>query len=296
MLGSAAVAIAGMGSYFAAREDVPKEVLSAKRVKYYPYLAGISLMSINLFMEFFGPSTVNRCLVLYFGLAGTNSIWFVLRNFIRLRGPKLFMFPRSRTVITEFVLPQKSVPFHVWDIPMYAIGLLVNVLYFTVRGNLLNNIVAGSIAFFAVMSIRIEKFTSAGPFLWSLLIYDAFFVYSTDVMTSVARNLDGPVKLLYRKRYGVSVLGLGDVVIPGLFVSICSRFDAFLFRVLRKRSPYWVVSISGYALGLILTDIVCAITHSGQPALIFIVPSITIPIIVLALIRKEYRAFLGFSG
>lgn len=238
VLGSSAIAIAGLGSYFAAREDTLKEILSAKRVKSYPYLAGLSLVSINLFMEFFGPTTVNRGLIFYFGLAGTNSIWFVLRNFIRLRGPKLFMFPKSYTVLTEFIFPQNPVPFHMWDILFYAIGAILNILYFTIRGNLLNNIVAGSISFFAVMSIRIEKFTSAGPFLWSLLIYDAFFVYSTGVMSSVARSLDGPVKLLYQKTYGTSVLGLGDIVIPGLFLSICSRFDAFLFRVLRQRSPY----------------------------------------------------------
>jgi minor histocompatibility antigen H13 len=298
VLGGTAVCAAGFGSFFAGREDkdTPKEVLTAKRIRTYPYVAGLTLVGVNLLLEYFGPVTINFIFMFYFGLAGTNSLWFVLRTFIPLRGPRLFMYPRSHTIITEFVLPPTPVPFHAFDLLLYSAALSINIAYCVLHDNLTNNIIAFSIAFFATLSIRIEKFTAAAPLLWSLLIYDVFFVYSTDVMASVAVNLRGPIKLLYKKTNADSVLGLGDIVIPGLFLSVCSRFDAFLYKLFKRRTPYWAVGMIGYAGAMVLTDVVCYWTKSGQPALLFITPAVTVPVVVLAILRKEHYAFMSFSG
>lgn len=300
-LGSIATLAVGLGSYFAAvdDEDTIKEVLSESRIKMYPYLSGVVLVSMNLLFEFLGPQKVNFAFAFYFGLAGTNCIWFLLRTFIRfkkMRTHKLFMYPQSHTILTEFVLPSRPVPFYLGDILLYSFALSVNIYYFQTRATWANNLIAFSIAFFAILSIRIEKFTAAAPFLWSLLIYDVFFVYSTNVMSNVAINIQGPVKLIFTKDNGESVLGLGDLVIPGLFLSVCSRFDANIKKLLHKRSPYWIIGMIGYALSMLATDVVCYITERGQPALLFISPSVTIPIIITAFIRKEQYVFLSYSG
>ena len=47
-----------------------------------------------------------------------------------------------------------------------------------------------------------------------------FWVFGTDVMVSVAKGLNAPIKILFPKALGVtpvpvSMLGLGDIVIPG---------------------------------------------------------------------------------
>lgn len=301
ILGSTAITAVGLGSYFAGVDDAetPKEVLSEKRIKSYPYLSALVLVTMNLLIEYLGPSTVNFIFSFYFALAGTNSIWFLLRCFLKnenMRKHKLFMYPQSHSIITEFVLPPHPVPFYLGDLFLYAIALSINAYYYMTRANWANNTIAFSIAFFAILSIRIEKFTAAAPFLWSLLIYDAFFVYSTDVMTNVAVNIQGPIKFQLTTKNGYSVLGLGDLVIPGMFLSVCSRFDAFLKKLLHKRTPYWIVGMIGYAASLILTDVVCYITKHGQPALLFITPIVTVPTVLMAFIRREHYVFLSFSG
>ena len=64
-----------------------------------------------------------------------------------------------------------------------------------------------------------------------LFFYDIFFVFGTDVMLTVAKGIDAPIKLLFPKVAKAegdskfSLLGLGDIVIPGIFVSLCLRFD-----------------------------------------------------------------------
>ena len=50
-------------------------------------------------------------------------------------------------------------------------------------------------------------------------------------MLTVAKGINAPIKLLFPKDYSnpdkpqFSLLGLGDIVIPGIFVSLCLRFD-----------------------------------------------------------------------
>ncbi len=55
-----------------------------------------------------------------------------------------------------------------------------------------------------------------------LFVYDVFWVFGTDVMVTVAKGFEAPIKLLFPKALieaGVktefSMVGLGDIVIPG---------------------------------------------------------------------------------
>jgi len=49
----------------------------------------------------------------------------------------------------------------------------------------------------ALKSLSLSS-TQTGLFLlWALFFYDIFWVYGTDVMVTVAKNLDIPVKLLF---------------------------------------------------------------------------------------------------
>ena len=58
-----------------------------------------------------------------------------------------------------------------------------------------------------------------------LFVYDVFFVFATDVMVTVAKSFDAPIKLLIPKdiwapTYNFSMLGLGDIVLPGKCCSL----------------------------------------------------------------------------
>ena len=68
--------------------------------------------------------------------------------------------------------------------------------------------------------------------LCGLFVYDVFWVFGTEVMVSVAKGLDAPIKILFPKALGVkplpvSMLGLGDVVMPGLLLCFVMRYDAY---------------------------------------------------------------------
>ncbi|CAG8364958.1 unnamed protein product [Penicillium salamii] len=74
--------------------------------------------------------------------------------------------------------------------------------------------------------------------LCSLFFYDIYFVFFTPLMVTVATKLDVPIKLLFprpsnsRDEPGVTplaMLGLGDIVIPGMMMGLALRFDLFLY-------------------------------------------------------------------
>jgi len=78
--------------------------------------------------------------------------------------------------------------------------------------------------------LNLPSFKIAFVLLWGLFFYDIFWVYGTDVMVTVAKSLNAPVKLLFPVDLTAtppkfSLLGLGDIVIPGIYIALSLRYD-----------------------------------------------------------------------
>ena len=70
-----------------------------------------------------------------------------------------------------------------------------------------------------------------------------------------------------------SMLGYGDIILPGLLAVFAARFDAA--RDLPWRCGYFVPVVAGYGVGLLLTYVALAFSiggSQGQPALLYLVP------------------------
>lgn len=94
----------------------------------------------------------------------------------------------------------------------------------------MNNIFGIAFSISGIKAISLPNFKIGFILLWGLFFYDIFWVYGTDVMVSVAKAVDAPIKLLFPKDYSVtpykfSMLGLGDIVIPGIFVGLSLKYD-----------------------------------------------------------------------
>ncbi len=50
---------------------------------------------------------------------------------------------------------------------------------------------------------------------------------SSPYMITVAKNIDAPIKLVFQSAKGASMLGLGDIVVPGMLMALALRFDLF---------------------------------------------------------------------
>jgi minor histocompatibility antigen H13 len=81
-------------------------------------------------------------------------------------------------------------------------------------------------------------FFTGSAILVGLFFYDIYMVFFTPLMVTVATKLDVPIKLMFPKPGGrntAAMLGLGDIVIPGLMVGLALRFDLYLFYLRRQK-------------------------------------------------------------
>ncbi len=46
-------------------------------------------------------------------------------------------------------------------------------------------------------------------------------------MITVAKTIDAPIKLVFTSATGASMLGLGDIVVPGMMMALALRFDSY---------------------------------------------------------------------
>lgn len=167
---------------------------------------------------------------------------------------------------TSTVLPFK---FTTMDIITFILAAPITGYYAFTRHWLLNNLFGILFSVIGIQSLNLPSFKIAFVLLWGLFFYDIFWVYGTDVMLTVAKSVDAPIKLMFPSNLGTtpikfSMLGLGDIVIPGIFVALCVRYD--INRVLEKstkklvlkdiiaiRTPYFNWCMIGYACGIIIT-------------------------------------------
>lgn len=92
-------------------------------------------------------------------------------------------------------------------------------------------------------------------------------------MVTVAKNLEGPIKLLFPRGGSANpaLLGLGDIVIPGLLISLLLRFDDQM--AVGKERPFFRASLLAYGIGLGTTIWAMETFKAAQPALIYLVPA-----------------------
>ena len=87
-------------------------------------------------------------------------------------------------------------------------------------------------------------FWTGSLILSSLFIYDIYFVFFTPLMVTVATKLDVPIKLLFPRppapdapadTLSLAMLGLGDIVIPGMVMGLALRFDLYQHYARKQR-------------------------------------------------------------
>ncbi|SGZ57387.1 CIC11C00000005955 [Sungouiella intermedia] len=207
------------------------------------------------------------------------------------------------------------VVFHVYNSETYK---LKNVNW------IVNNVIASVFAISGCMFTRVGSFKVGTLMLLALFAYDVYFVFGSTLMVSVATGIDLPVKIvvptcppeffswseiwnkqMHEIRGGSSLLGLGDIAIPGAFISLCLRYDYFqyynrtklAFHHLRSigTPKYFILAISAYVTGLCITITANHYSGRGQPALLYIVPSLLISVFGLATWCKELSQLWGFT-
>lgn len=98
------------------------------------------------------------------------------------------------------------------------------------------------------------------------------------------------------------MLGLGDIVVPGIFIALCLKFDIDrsiakkLTKVKDFKLPYFTTSFIGYIVGICATFAAMYIFDHAQPALLFLVPTCTLSVAALAFIKGDIEKLQSYDS
>ncbi|XP_033710753.1 signal peptide peptidase-like 2B isoform X2 [Tursiops truncatus] len=169
---------------------------------------------------------------------------------------------------------------------------------------------------YTLKTIRLPTFKACTLLLLVLFIYDVFFVFITPFLTKSGNSImvevaTGPSDSATHEKLPMvlkvprlnasplalcdrpfSLLGFGDILVPGLLVAYCHRFD---IQVQSSR-VYFVACTIAYGIGLLVTFMALALMQRGQPALLYLVPCTLVTSCALALWRRELGMFWTGSG
>lgn len=134
--------------------------------------------------------------------------------------------------------------------------------------------------------VRVPNLKVGTVLLGCAFLYDIFWVFISkelfheSVMIVVARGdksgEDGIPMLLKIPRMfdpwgGYSIIGFGDILLPGLLIAFSLRYDWLAKKNLR--SGYFLWAMFAYGFGLLITYVALNLMDGhGQPALLYIVP------------------------
>eukprot|EP00599_Poterioochromonas_sp_BG-1_P002360 CAMPEP_0173149098 /NCGR_PEP_ID=MMETSP1105-20130129/10124_1 /TAXON_ID=2985 /ORGANISM="Ochromonas sp., Strain BG-1" /LENGTH=375 /DNA_ID=CAMNT_0014063901 /DNA_START=119 /DNA_END=1246 /DNA_ORIENTATION=- len=284
-----------------------KEVLSAKDAYKFPIVGSLALFGLYLAFKYFDKDTVNLVLSLYFSLIGVFTLTSTFSKFVSqfIKSPKKYGFKTTLPVIGEV-----DATFTLAEGICFIFATIFSVIYFQTKNYMMNNIFGISLCIQAIERISLGNYKVGAILLVGLFFYDIFWVFGTDVMVTVAKSFDGPIKLLFPRKLPTldskgefSLLGLGDIVIPGLFVALLLRYDMSKANLpslknIEKISfakPFFHVNVVSYALGLVATVGVMFYFHAAQPALLYLVPACLGGSIGTALVRGELDSLLAYN-
>ncbi|XP_023572764.1 signal peptide peptidase-like 2B isoform X1 [Octodon degus] len=169
---------------------------------------------------------------------------------------------------------------------------------------------------YMLKTIRLPTFKACTLLLLVLFIYDVFFVFITPFLTKSGNSImvevaTGPSDSATHEKLPMvlkvprlnssplalcdrpfSLLGFGDILVPGLLVAYCHRFDVQV----QSSRVYFVASTIAYGIGLLVTFVALALMQRGQPALLYLVPCTLVTSCAVALWRRELGAFWTGSG
>lgn len=286
------------------------ETMSTKEALLFPVIASVTLFSIYVIFQIFSKDHINLLLAFYFFLLGVIALTRMFSPLIKRIWPS-FLIENCHYDFTLSFLRKRETQQHsdalidlrhafgTEVIVGFLISLAIGSWYIMKKHWVANNIFGLAFAVSGIEFLQLNKVLNGCILLGGLFFYDVFWVFGTNVMVSVAKSFDAPIKLIfpqdliengiYADKY--ALLGLGDIVIPGIFIALLLRFDISLNR---NSKIYFYSAFIAYILALFCTIFVMHVFKHAQPALLYIVPLCVIIPLFVALVKGDIGKMFSY--
>jgi minor histocompatibility antigen H13 len=266
-------------------KDEPKEEsMSARDAAMFPIYGSMVLFGLYLLFKYIDKDLVNLLLTVYFIVLGFAALLQSYSPVVRRLVPSLGRASHSLSFTLPWDKEATKLEGDSADVVAAIVSVITLFWYVRTKSWLANNLLGFCFSVQGVSMLSLSSYTVGAILLGGLFVYDIWWVFFTDVMVTVAKSFDAPIKLLFPKNifsgttFQFSMLGLGDIVIPGIFIALLLRYDAYRAGALSNPRddfprPYFTATLVAYVLGLITTVFVMHTFQAAQPALLYLVPA-----------------------
>lgn len=313
-----------MHSYSSSTSSSDKETLRKEDAYQFPIIGSVSLFGLYLAFKYLDKNLVNLLIGAYFAVVGCLALTVTIDPLVCriafsspeknrwMRFGRKVAHPLPTWLAGESPL-DLTVEFSASQLISIVMAAVVCAFYLYSKPWYLNNVLGISFCLQGIERFSLGTYKIGAILLVGLFFYDIFWVFGTEVMVTVAKNLDGPIKILFPResltpnpetgKVECSLLGLGDIVIPGFFLSLLLRFDAHRAKQPVDKvdihaafpKPYFHSCLVAYVLGLITTLFVMIQFNAAQPALLYLVPACLASSFGCALYFGEVKELLDYS-
>uniref|UniRef100_A0A674EL32 Histocompatibility (minor) 13 n=1 Tax=Salmo trutta TaxID=8032 RepID=A0A674EL32_SALTR len=284
--------------------DMP-ETITGRDAARFPIIASCTLFGLYLFFKIFSQEYINLLLSMYFFVLGILALSHTMSPFMNRIFPANIPIKQYQLLFTQGSGETKeeivNYEFDTKDMICLVISTVVGVWYILKKHWIANNLFGLAFALNGVELLHLNNVSTGCILLGGLFVYDVFWVFGTNVMVTVAKSFEAPIKLvfpqdLFEKGLGANqfaMLGLGDIVIPGN----CLMFSLYPAPSSLKKNTrtYFYTSFLAYIFGLGMTIWVMHTFKHAQPALLYLVPAcIGFPVVV-ALLKGELTEMFRYE-
>ncbi|KAM8939353.1 signal peptide peptidase-like 2B [Pelodytes ibericus] len=323
-----AVGTVAIGGYWAGSRDVKKRYMKHKRddgsekkqddetVDVTPIMICVFVVmccSMLVLLYYFYDNLV-YVIIGIFCLAASIGLYSCLSPFVR-------RLPYGKCRVPDNNLPYFHKRPAIWKLLLASFCITISVIWGVYRNEdqwawVLQDILGIAFCLYMLKTIRLPTFKACTLLLVVLFVYDVFFVFITPYLTKTGESImvevaAGPTDSYTQEKLPMvlkvprlnssplalcdrpfSLLGFGDILVPGLLVAYCHRFDIQM----QSSRIYFVACTIGYGIGLLVTFVALALMQRGQPALLYLVPCTLLTSLAVAIWRKELPMFWTGSG
>jgi len=280
------------------------ETMTQKDAMMFPIIASCALFGLYIFFHIFSKEYINLLLSFYFLVLGIFALSHMTSPLVLKLVPSAvpvipfhLKFTQGEGDSKEAVLDYQ---FNTHDLVCLGLCSIVGVWYIMKKHWLANNLLGMAFAVNGVELLHLNNVITGCILLSGLFFYDIFWVFGTDVMVTVAKSFEAPIKLVFPQDIlenglnasNFAMLGLGDIVIPGIFIALLLRYDVSLKR---NSNFYFYATFIAYLAGLLLTIFVMHVYKHAQPALLYLVPACLGVPLLLALCRGDIKSMFQYE-
>ncbi|KAN0023246.1 hypothetical protein ACTFIU_011413 [Dictyostelium citrinum] len=254
-----------------------------------PCIGSLSLLTFFYYMD-----AMYNILICVIVITSLLAISYVTYPFFQYLLPKFSIYDSSK----KLKIFDDEVTITLSSVIAFVCGVILTLFWYYSNHYLFVNFLSICSCITAFSFMRLNNLRGLTLLLWTFLIYDVFWVFYSSfffgesVMEKVAvKVLDKfylPMLISVPKFFGggFSSLGNGDIVLPGIYMCQLYFLDKY-YKFGEKSNNnnnfgYFKISVIGYLSGLVISLLAVLITESGQPALLYLVPTVTLPTIFVA--------------